>query len=84
MALRLSAWLHNEFKTQLELGNNWLEDQNRRKAECARPSAIVDKQWQGLYHDNGSCLDIVGPISAHQVRVLVLQVSGIAALLPSA
>ncbi|KAF9698836.1 hypothetical protein EKO04_003158 [Ascochyta lentis] len=75
MAVSPTAWLHEEVKTQLELGNAWLADKNRANAALARPSTIVDTRWEGIYHDNGSCIDIVGPISAHHVHLLVLKTS---------
>ena len=75
MALSLSVWLHDEVKTQLDLGHSWLGDKNRLKATLDKPSAYVDRKWEGLYHDNGSCIDIVGPLSSGQAQVLVLQAS---------
>jgi hypothetical protein len=75
MAARLLAWLHEEVKTQLDLGNCWLQDKNEHKARLARPSVRVDKKWDGLYRDNGSCIDIIGPIAPdHQNLLLVLKV----------
>lgn len=74
----LEHWLHGAVKTQLDLAHSWLEEQHKLKAEAHRPraSAPVDTKWDGIYHDNGSCIDIIGPLpSAHaQEQVLVLQV----------
>lgn len=74
MALSLSAWLHDEVETQLRLGHSWLEEKNKSKAKHDKPSAIVDKKWEGIYHDNGSCIEIVGPLSTGQAQLLVLKV----------
>ena len=74
MAVSLTAWLHEEVKTQLELGNSWLQEKNKSKANLDRPSIAVDRKWTGIYHDNGSCIDIVGPIGLDQTQVLVLKV----------
>ena len=74
MALSLSAWLHDEVETQLKLGHSWLEEKNKSKAKHDTPSAIVDKKWEGIYHDNGSCIEIVGPLSTGQAQLLVLKV----------
>jgi hypothetical protein len=75
MALSLRVWLHDEVKTQLALAHSWFEDKNKLKAELDRPAARVDRKWEGLYHDNGSCIDIVGPLSSGPAQVLVLQAS---------
>lgn len=76
MAASLPIWIHDEVTTQLELGNSWLQEKNRAKANFARPSTSVDKKWAGIYHDNGSCIDVVGPIFLDRIRaeVLVLKV----------
>jgi len=76
----LKHWLHGAVKTQLDLGHSWLEEQHQLKAEAhrARPSTAIDTKWDGIYHNNGSCIDIIGPLpSAHAPeQVLVLQVRG--------
>ncbi|KAF1366120.1 hypothetical protein EJ07DRAFT_170891 [Lizonia empirigonia] len=75
MAHGLTAWLHHDIKFQLELGARWLEDKNTAKARLDTPSATaVDSKWIGIYHDNGSCLEIVRPLALDDARVLVLGV----------
>ncbi|KAJ4308610.1 hypothetical protein N0V94_009283 [Neodidymelliopsis sp. IMI 364377] len=75
MAPRLSSWLHEEFATQLGLGNCWLDDKNRLKAKAVQPSPTLDRKWDRLYHDNGSCLEIFGPLTADHICLLVTQTS---------
>ena len=75
MAVSPTAWLHDQVKTQLDLGHSWLQHKNRQKAHFDRPSTAIDRKWEGIYHDNGSCIDIIGPCSCEPVQVFVLQVS---------
>lgn len=75
MAATLTPWLHQEVKDQLLLGHSWLAQKNTAKAALAKPSAAVDQTWAGLYHDNGSCLDIIVPFVSEQAHVLVVRVS---------
>lgn len=60
MAIRLTAWLEDICATQLLLGNHWLNDKNRIRDEYRQTGVKLDpeREWEGLYHDNGSCLDI--------------------------
>lgn len=68
------AWLHDQVHSQLALGHSWLEESLKAKAAPAKPSAAVDRKWAGIYHDNGSCIDISGPLSPLDATLLVLQV----------
>ncbi|KAI8937453.1 hypothetical protein NX059_005175 [Plenodomus lindquistii] len=66
MAIRLHGWLHEKFEGQLLLGNDWLRAKNIAKA--AQVKSDYPGDYTGLYHDNGSCLDIIlafPPGSAH-------------------
>jgi hypothetical protein len=56
MAIRLVAWLEETFATQLLLGNSWLQEKNTQRALGIKLDP--ERAWRGLYHDNGSCLDI--------------------------
>ncbi|KAJ4366627.1 hypothetical protein N0V95_000128 [Ascochyta clinopodiicola] len=73
MAVSPTAWLHEEVKTQLELGDSWLADKNKANAALDGPSITADSRWKGIYHDNGSCIEIFGPISAQLLHLLVLK-----------
>ncbi|KAH9868371.1 hypothetical protein J1614_007443 [Plenodomus biglobosus] len=57
MAIHLDGWLSDKFEGQLLLGNDWLQEKNRAKAAATKSEYTRD--WRGLYHDNGSCLDII-------------------------
>lgn len=76
----LTPWLHDQVLTHLALGHSWLEEKLKAKALASsrsgkcKQSATVDCKWQGIYHDNGSCIDIFGPLSLLDGKVLVLQV----------
>lgn len=72
----LEPWLHRDVRDQLDLGHSWLEAKNKAKAASSRPSLDTERKWAGLYHDNGSCIDIIVPfVSSGHARVLVLKVS---------
>ncbi|CBX95148.1 hypothetical protein LEMA_P115630.1 [Plenodomus lingam JN3] len=58
MAIRLNGWLSDKFEAQLLLGNNWLQNKNSAKAAGIKSEYSSARGWRGLYHDNGSCLDI--------------------------
>ena len=60
MALRLDGWLEETFESQLLLGNHWLQQRHERKKSGVKGER--DRDWEGLYHDNGSCLDITNCI----------------------
>lgn len=60
MAVRLTAWLHEEVATQLVLGNHWLQEKNSQKELGIKTDS--ERVWRGLYHDNGSCLEITNDI----------------------
>ena len=82
--LALTPWLHDKVQTHLALGHSWLEEKLKAKAlsRSGTQSATVDRKWQGIYYDNGSCIDIIGPLgplSPLDGRVLVLQVRGLRA-----
>lgn len=79
MSACLTPWLHDHVQTHLALGHSWLEEKFRAKALSGRQSATVDRRWQGIYHDNGSRIDIIGPLSPFHGKVLVLQVRGLRA-----
>jgi hypothetical protein len=70
MAVRLTGWLEDTFATQLLLGNSWLLEKNKQKKSGATPGSA--QAWSGLYHDNGSCLDITNDI--HPERNSYLQI----------
>ena len=74
--LALAPWLYDQVQTHLALGQSWREEKLKAKAltRSGTQSATVDRKWQGIYHDNGSCIDIIGPLSPLDGRVLVLQV----------
>lgn len=75
MAPTLQPWLHQEVKDQLDLGHSWFAEKLKAKATLAKPSTAIDQNWEGLYHDNGSCIDIIVPFCSEQAHVLVLKVS---------
>lgn len=81
--LALAPWLYDQVQTHLALGHSWLEEKLKAKAlsRSGTQSATVDRKWQGIYHDNGSCIDIIGPLSPldGSGRVLVLQVRSLRA-----
>lgn len=83
--LTLTPWLYDQVQTHLALGHSWLEEKLKAKAlslsRSGTQSATVDRKWQGIYHDNGSCIDIIGPLSPldGSGRVLVLQVRSLRA-----
>lgn len=83
MSAGLAPWLHDQVQTHLALGHSWLEEKLKAKAlalaSSGKQSASFNRKWQGIYHDNGSCIDIVGPLSPLDARVLVLQVRGLRA-----
>lgn len=54
--IRLAGWLEETFIEQLLLGNRWLQEKNRKRAQGIKPDP--ESEWRDLYHDNGSCLDI--------------------------
>ncbi|KAH8723121.1 hypothetical protein GQ44DRAFT_685872 [Phaeosphaeriaceae sp. PMI808] len=60
MAVRLQGWLEETIATQLLLGNNWLQQKNSQRSSGVKSE--TDRAWRGLYHDNGSCLDIINDI----------------------
>jgi hypothetical protein len=60
MAVRLTSWLEEELATQLLLGNHWLQEKNKLKESDVK--ADPERVWRGLYHDNGSCLEITNDI----------------------
>ncbi|KAF1941581.1 hypothetical protein EJ02DRAFT_455098 [Clathrospora elynae] len=60
MATRFHAWLEDTFEAQLLLGNHWLKQQHEKKKTGVKTE--LDRTWEGLYHDNGSCLDIINYI----------------------
>lgn len=78
MAVQLKAWLADTFEWQLVLGNHWLHERHEKKKLGVKPER--DRTWEGLYHDNGSCLDIANyihpevdsPLHVLQVRVTCL------------
>ncbi|KAH7078195.1 hypothetical protein FB567DRAFT_533373 [Paraphoma chrysanthemicola] len=70
MAVSLTAWLEETFATQLLLGNHWLQSKNEQKHTGARSEP--ERAWTGLYHDNGSCLDITNDL--HPERNSSLQI----------
>ncbi|KAH7381727.1 hypothetical protein BKA66DRAFT_418916 [Pyrenochaeta sp. MPI-SDFR-AT-0127] len=65
----IRPWLEETFEEQLLLANNWLQDQRRKKESGVRTT--FDRTWEGLYHDNGSCLDTSNDI--HPERNSALQ-----------
>lgn len=60
MAVQLNAWLADTFEWQLVLGNHWLHERHEKKKSGVKTGR--DRAWEGLYHDNGSCLDIANYI----------------------
>jgi hypothetical protein len=60
MAISLTGWLEETFTSQLLLGNHWLQEKHKQKASGVKPDP--ERAWRGLYHDNGSCLDITNDI----------------------
>jgi hypothetical protein len=73
MAVRLNAWLEETIAWQLVLANNWLQERHEKKKSGVKTER--DAAWEGLYHDNGSSLDITNYIhSEHNSALQVLQV----------
>lgn len=73
MALR--PWLADTFRVELLLGNNWLQQKNRAKQ--AGSTKELHRAWEGLYRDNGSCLDITNTLDSTQKNALrVVQARG--------
>jgi hypothetical protein len=70
MAIRLAGWLEETIATQLMLGNHWLQEKNKQKVSDVRTDP--ERAWRGLYHDNGSCLDITNDV--HPERKSYLQI----------
>lgn len=70
MAVRLNAWLAETFEWQLVLANHWLQEKHVKKKSGIKTE--YDRAWEGLYHDNGSCLEIINSI--HPERNSTLQV----------
>ncbi len=66
MALR--PWLEETFQVELLLGNNWLQQKNRTKQAGSKKE--LDRSWEGLYRDNGSCLDITNTFDSTQKNAL--------------
>lgn len=64
MASRPRCWLGKEILEQLLLGYDWLEHKNKAKQSGEGPKAVPDPErgYRGLYHDNGSCLDITNDL----------------------
>ena len=64
MASSPRCWLEKEILEQLLLGYDWLEHKNKAKQSGERPKAAPDPErgYRGLYHDNGSCLDITNDL----------------------
>jgi hypothetical protein len=60
MAYRLNGWLEETIQSQLLLGNQWLQDKHEQKKSGVKSE--FNRLWKGLYHDNGSCLDIINDI----------------------
>ncbi|KAF2819942.1 hypothetical protein CC86DRAFT_429381 [Ophiobolus disseminans] len=74
MARRLTVWLEETFTEQLLLGNHWLHDQKHKKQRGVK--CDPEREWGGLYHDNGSCLDITNDIHPDRNRLLhIIQLS---------
>lgn len=64
MAIRVTRWLEDTFATQLLLGDEWLHEKNSKKPDGIKSELV--KAYRGLYHDNGSCLDITNEIPPEQ------------------
>ncbi|RMZ72964.1 telomerase holoenzyme est3 subunit [Pyrenophora seminiperda CCB06] len=60
MAVCPDAWLEETFQSQLFLGNQWQRQRYEQRASGVQIK--LDRDWEGLYHDNGSCLDITNHI----------------------
>lgn len=73
MAPRLNAWLQHHLEGQLLLGHHWFQDKVGKKEPGIKTEP--NRDWQGLYADNGSCLDITNHIHTSQNSVVqVVQV----------
>jgi hypothetical protein len=74
MDIRLDAWLgdslEDSLESQLLLGNNWLQEEHKKKKSAAKSEP--DRAREGIYHNNGSGLDIISCI--HPEHNSVLQV----------
>ncbi|KAL6712337.1 hypothetical protein ACN47E_000214 [Coniothyrium glycines] len=70
MDVPLCGWLEEHVEGQLLLGHHWLHDKTKQKEAGIKTES--DRDWRGLYHDNGSCLDIINDI--HATRASALQV----------
>ncbi|PWO26106.1 sterol carrier protein [Pyrenophora tritici-repentis] len=72
MAVCPNAWLEETIQAQLLLGSHWLRQRYEQKASGVRFK--LDRDWEGVYHDNGSCLDIIDHIDPESNSTLqVLQ-----------
>ncbi|KAF1838750.1 hypothetical protein BDW02DRAFT_564610 [Decorospora gaudefroyi] len=60
MDLRLKHWLEDAFEEQILLGHHWLQDKHGKKRSGVKWER--EENWEGVYHDNGSCLDIINDI----------------------
>jgi hypothetical protein len=70
MASCLAGWIEETLTTQLLLGRSWLYEKNRQVNSGATSGPA--RAWRGLYHDNGSCLDITNDI--HPERISYVQI----------
>jgi hypothetical protein len=57
MDVHPDGWLEETLKSRLLLGNCWLQDKHEKKKLGNKGE--LDRVWEGIYHDNGSCLDII-------------------------
>lgn len=73
MCTRITSWLEETFETQLLLGHHWLSDELHKQRLVGVKSHF---ELLGLYHDNGSCLDITNDIPPEQNSLLqIIQAS---------
>lgn len=51
-----NGWLEDALIEGLMLGNSWQQEKHKDRIA----GLPTDDNWLGAYHDNGSCLDIIG------------------------
>jgi hypothetical protein len=70
--IRLTCWLEETFATQLLLSDDRLQEKNSKKKESVKSD--LERAYRGLYHDNGSCLDITNDIDPeHKSYLQIIQ-----------
>ena len=61
-------WLEETVSIQLHLARNWLQSKSLVKEQ--HPKSNPDREWAGIYEDNGSCLHIARPDARGNLHVI--------------